>query len=272
MIKIIAEIGWNFMGDMKLAEEMISAAKNVGADIVKFQYWNPERLKPGPWDTDGRKEIYESARLNEEKIKTLMSLCDSTGIEFLISAFNVVDAKFISDLDIKSIKIPSHEIANHELHKFSAENFDEIYVSLGAGTESEVLETIQNYEKNAGNKYWVGMHCVSSYPCPAKKANLARIGFIKEKCRLVGYSDHTSDVISPVVAVSLGAKVVEKHFTINKDLPGRDNKFALDVPEFEQMVKNIRISEQSLIAHGNGPMDIESDTMTIYRGRWGENQ
>ena len=74
------------------------------------------------------------------------------------------------------------------------------------------------------------------------------------------------------MAVSLGAKVIEKHFTINKELPGRDNKFALDVPEFEQMVKNIRISEQALIAHGNGPMDIENDTMTSYRGRWGGNQ
>ena len=272
MTKIIAEIGWNFMGDMKLAKDMINAAKKVGADIVKFQYWNPKRLKAGPWDTDGRKEIYESAQLNEEKIKTLMGLCESSGIDFLISAFNVVDAKFISDLKIKSIKIPSHEVANHDLHKFSVENFDEIYVSLGAGTESEVLQTIQIYEKNAGNKYWVGMHCVSSYPCPAKKANLTRIGFIKEKCQFVGYSDHTSDVISPVVAVSLGAKVIEKHFTINKDLPGRDNKFALDVPEFEQMVKNIRICEKALIAHGNGPMDIENDTMTSYRGRWGENQ
>lgn len=272
MTKIIAEIGWNFMGDMKLAGDMISAAKKVGADIVKFQYWNPERLKAGPWDTDGRKEIYESAQLNDQKIRILMDFCNSTGIEFLISVFNVVDAKFISDLNIKSIKIPSHEIANYELHKFSAENFDKIYVSLGAGTEPEVLETIQTYKKNAGKKYWVGMHCVSSYPCPAEKANLARIGFLREKCPLVGYSDHTSDVISPVVAVSLGAKVVEKHFTIDKELPGRDNKFALDVPEFRQMVENIRISEKALVIHGNGPMDIERDTMTNYRGRWGGNK
>jgi len=200
-----------------------------------------------------------------------MDMCNSAGIEFLISAFNVVDAKFISSLGIKSIKIPSHEVANTELHKFSAENFDVIYASLGAGTESEVLKTVEIYKKNASNKYWVGMHCVSSYPCPAEKANLARIGFIKENCPVVGYSDHTSDVISPVVAVSLGAKVLEKHFTINKELPGRDNKFALDFPEFEQMVKNIRVAEQALISHGNGPMDIESDTITNYRGRWGGN-
>ena len=272
MIKVIAEIGWNFMGDMGLAKEMINAAKKAGANTVKFQYWNPARLKAGPWDTDGRKEVYESAQLNEEKIKELIVFCDKAEIEFLISAFNVVDAAFIAKLGIKSIKIPSHEVANFELHEFSAKNFDEIYVSLGAGTEEEVLKAIETYKTNAGDKFWVGMHCVSSYPCPAEKANLSRINFIKENCPMAGYSDHTSDVISPVVSVALGAQVVEKHFTVNKELPGRDNKFALDIPEFEQMVKNIRLAEAALISHGNGPIDIESDTMTNYRGRWGANK
>jgi len=272
MVKVIAEIGWNFMGDMGLAEEMINAAKKAGADVVKFQYWNPARLKAGPWDTDGRKEIYESAQLDEDKIKILIEFSDKAEIEFLISAFNVVDAAFISSLGINSIKIPSHEVANFELHEFSAKNFNQIYVSLGAGTEDEVLKAIEVYKTNAGDKYWVGMHCVSSYPCPAEKANLNRIGFIEENCSVAGYSDHTSDLISPVVAVTLGAHVVEKHFTINKELPGRDNKFALDPSEFEQMVKNIRVAEASLISHGNGPVDIESDTMTNYRGRWGANK
>ena len=271
-VKVIAEVGWNFMGDMELAKDMISAVKKAGADIVKFQYWNPSRLKAGPWDTDGRKEIYESAQLDEEKIKTLIDFCDKAEIGFLISVFNVVDAAFIKGLGIKSIKIPSHEVANVELHEYSAKNFDETYVSLGAGTKEEVLKAVNTYKNFAGEKYWVGMHCVSSYPCPSEKANLHRIQFIKENCSAVGYSDHTSDLISPVVAIALGAQIIEKHFTINKELPGRDNKFALDVPEFEQMVKNIRLAEAALIDHGNGPMDIESDTMTNYRGRWGANK
>jgi len=271
-VEIIAEIGWNFMGDMALAREMIKAAKKAGADIVKFQYWNPARLKVGPWDLDGRKEIYKNAQLDEGKIKTLIALCCDAKIEFLISAFNMVDAAFIKGLGVESIKIPSHEVANFELHEFCAENFEKIYVSLGAGAQEEVLRAIEIYQQGADQKYWVGMHCVSSYPCPAEKANLGRINFIKEHCPMVGYSDHTSDVISPVVSVALGARVVEKHFTINKELPGRDNKFALDVPEFEQMVKNIRLAEAALIGHGNGPMDIESDTMMNYRGRWGGNQ
>lgn len=272
MVKVIAEIGWNFMGDMRLAEEMIVAAKQAGADIVKFQYWNPARLKAGPWDKDGRKEIYQRAQLNDDKIKTLVNLSDKVEIEFLISAFNVVDAIYIANLNINSIKIPSHEVANFDLHEFAAKNFTKIFVSLGAATEYEVLKAIDIYKRNASSKYWVGMHCVSSYPCPTEQANIDRINFIKENCPVAGYSDHTIDIISPVVAVSLGAHVVEKHFTINKGLPGRDNKFALDPFEFEQMVKNIRLAEASLIPHGNGPMSIESDTMMNYRGRWGANE
>ena len=105
--EIIAEIGWNFMGDMGLAERMVASAKRAGADIVKFQYWNPKRLKSGAWDTDGRREIYESAQLTEAKIGQLMEFWRKEDIEFLISVFNVVDAKFIKGMGIDNIKIPS---------------------------------------------------------------------------------------------------------------------------------------------------------------------
>ena len=271
MTKIIAEIGWNFMGDIKLAEKMIKSAKLAGADIAKFQYWNPSRLKPGAWDLDGRRKIYEGAQLNEEKIKQLIGFCENEGIKFLISVFNVVDAKFVKNLGIKAVKIPSHEVANIDLHKYVVENFDEIYVSLGAGSEKEVAEAIEIYNQYGTYKYIVGMHCVSSYPCPASKANLPRLSFLSSKCHRVGYSDHTTDVITPALSISYGAEVIEKHFTIDKNLPGRDNNFALDQKEFSLMVENIRIAEAALKAHGNGSMDIESDTIQSYRGRWGDN-
>ena len=270
-IKIIAEIGWNFMGDMELARDMINAAKKSGADIAKFQYWNPSRLKPGAWDNDGRREIYENAKLDKQKIALLKQYCAEADVGFLVSAFNVHDAKFLKDQGLKNIKIPSHEVANYELHKFSIENFDQVYVSLGAGKVNEIERTLDIYNSQPAAKYWVGMHCVSSYPVPAEKANLPRLNYLKGKVANLGYSDHTSDSITPSIAVALGATVIEKHFTIDKELPGRDNKFALDVPEFEQMVQNIRLAEAALISHGNDPMDIESDTMENYRGRWGSN-
>jgi N,N'-diacetyllegionaminate synthase len=267
--KVIAEIGWNFMGDMAIAEKMIVSAKSSGADVAKFQYWDPSKLKPGPWDHDGRLEIYKAAALNEEKIRLLMRLCDENNIEFLISAFNASDASFISSLGIKKLKIPSHEVANTALHSFAANNFEEVYVSLGAGTSSEVEQACEVYNSVEG-LFWVGMHCVSSYPCGPEHANLPRLRYLSNLCKNLGYSDHTSDVVTPSISLAFGSRVVEKHFTIDKELPGRDNKFALDPDEFFQMVENIRNAEKSCFYHGPEPRDIEKDTMTNYRGRWGD--
>jgi N,N'-diacetyllegionaminate synthase len=267
--KVSAEIGWNFMGDMALAEQMIVAAKQSGADIAKFQYWDPKKLKAGPWDHDGRLEIYNAAALDEEKIRLLMKLCKENDISFLISAFNASDAEFIAGLGIKTLKIPSHEVANVALHEFAANNFDEVYVSLGAGSPREIEDACKIYNSVNG-LFWVGMHCVSSYPCGPKHANLPRLTYLSNLCANIGYSDHTSDVVTPAISVAYGAQVVEKHFTVDKSLPGRDNKFALDPDEFAQMVENIHAAEESCTYHGPEPRDIERDTIENYRGRWGE--
>ena len=271
-VKVIAEIGWNFMGDMRLANKMVHAAKDSGADVAKFQYWNPSRLKAGAWDEDGRRQIYEKAQLNEVKINDLRGYCDDAGLDFLVSAFSVHDAKFLKSVGLDAIKVPSHEVANVELHDFCSHSFSEAYVSLGAGTQDEVETAIDVYAAVSRPSFtWVGMHCVSSYPVSANKANLPRLEYLANKVSMLGYSDHTSDTVTPALAVAMGVRVIEKHFTVDKELPGRDNKFALDPSEFSEMVKNIRIAEQAIINHGSGPLDIESDTMTHYRGRWGDN-
>jgi sialic acid synthase SpsE len=114
------------------------------------------------------------------------------------------------------------------------------------------------------------MHCVSSYPCEPNQANLPRLKYLGDLCQKLGYSDHTSDIVTPALSIAYGSSVIEKHFTVDKELPGRDNKFALDPIEFYEMVRNIRIAEKSCKYHGAGPRDIESDTMLSYRGRWGD--
>tara|TARA_B100001250_G_scaffold411289_1_gene439610 strand:+ start:1038 stop:1850 length:813 start_codon:yes stop_codon:yes gene_type:complete len=265
---VIAEIGWNFMGDMQLAEEMIQEAKKSGADYAKFQYWNPEKLKSGPWDTDGRREIYEAAKLDGKKISLLKNFCKDNDIEFLISAFNKSDAQYISELGIEQLKIPSHEVANKSLHEYSAKNFKKVFVSLGAGRPSEI-ELASSIYNAQSNLWWVGMHCVSSYPCPDESANLPRINYIAKSAKIVGFSDHTTSILTPSISLAYGVRVIEKHFTVDKKLPGRDNKFALDPDEFRSMVTNIRVAESTLIDHGIDAMPSEKDTMENYRGRWG---
>jgi sialic acid synthase SpsE len=265
--EIIAEIGWNFMGDITLAERMVSAAASAGATSVKFQYWNPKKLKPGPWDTDGRKEIYESAALSEEKVAVLISLAQQYEVDFLCSAFNVDDALFLASLGVSSIKIPSHETYNMELHRCASSNFERCYVSLGAGTRVEVLDAIDIYNDAGGD--WIAMHCVSSYPLDASRANLDRITWLGNYADVVGYSDHTESLFIPAAAVLKGARVVEKHFTADKTLPGRDNKFALEQSEFATMVEYVVEAEQCVIKRGFGYQSVEADTVANYRGRWG---
>ena len=265
-IEVIAEIGWNHMGDSSIAKDMIQSAKECGADTVKFQYWNPDYLKEGVWDTDGRREIYNKAALTEDKVNELQKMSQDAGCNFLISVFGTIGASIMADLGIKNIKIHSHETTNKKLIEFCSSKFDYIYFSAGASTERDVLEAV-NILKD-GRADFNLMHCVSSYPVSDDRANLNRINWLSTMHSSIGYSDHTQSTIVPALAVLNGALVIEKHFTIDKELPGRDNKFALDPKEFNQMCQNIQTASSSIIDKGNGYQSIEEDTVMNYRGRW----
>lgn len=266
MVKVVAEIGWNFMGDMSLAERMISDAKSCGADIAKFQFWQERKLKPGPWDSDGRREIYKSAQLSEEDITSLKAMCANAGIEFLISVFNEDDAKKMKSLGIDTLKIPSHEVANVRLHEFASQNFQTVYVSLGAGSWDEMNRAAEIYLKSSVD--WCAMHCVSTYPCKPENVNLNKIKSFNWTDN-TGFSDHTSSTVIPAIAVTYGVQAIEKHFTSDNELPGRDNKFALNPAKFSEMVSNIREAELAMIDSGLELQDVEADTANNYRGRWG---
>ena len=189
-MKIIAEIGWNHMGDMNLAKQMIQSAIESGATTVKFQYWNPDHLIKGDWDKDGRREIYEKAALDIEKVNALEEIVTALGGEFLISVFGTYGAKDMSSLGLRNIKIPSHETTNIKLIEYCAQNFDYIFFSAGASTEEEIIKAVSIL--NQGKAKYELMHCVSSYPLPDDRANLTRINWLKELSPKVGLSDHTT--------------------------------------------------------------------------------
>lgn len=266
-IEIIAEIGWNFLGDVDLAKSMIESAKKSGATIAKFQFWDPTTLKPGLWDSDGRKKIYEKAALNEMKIKNLNQICEVNKIEPLYSAFTTKGAELLHNLGHKKIKIPSHEIANKDLIKFSSKHFEFIFLSTGASLKKEVVEA-NEILKNSNAKYNL-MHCVSSYPCNIDMINLPRINWLKTLHPNVGFSDHTRNVHAPSIALSLGANVIEKHFTSDNSLEGRDNKFALNPRDFQTMCNLLNETLVMLADHGLDFQESEKDIVENYRGRWG---
>ena len=264
----IAEIGWNFMGDMSLAEQMICSAAESGATHVKFQYWREENLKPGEWDHDGRRQIYISAQLSEEKIIQISQISKKYNVSDFFSVFNKRDAEVIKNMDYNLIKIPSHEVTNYDLIDYCLENFELILFSAGACTSKE-FEIIAQKVNKSKNRV-ILMHCVSCYPCPPQNLNLDRLQIISKHCPKIelGLSDHTDSEILPAVAAAYGAKVIEKHFTTNSELPGRDNKFALLPSSFKNMVQNHKEALKGLISHGLDFQECERDTVEKYRGRW----
>ncbi len=262
--KIIAEIGWNHMGDLSLAEHMVMSAINCGADFIKFQTWSVENLKPGSWDNDGRREIYEKAELKPRDYEWLLDCVTTNGVKFLTSVFNPADFARLPSKYRDFIKIPSSEVANIELLEKAQDLFDHVIISTGASLFDEVVVA---HEVCRGK--CTLMHCVSSYPCPPESANLRRIDLLKQICHSVGYSDHTSGISAPAYAMSNDCAFIEKHFTTDNNLPGRDNKFAAD-PECLKSICEMRDElDQMTKTHSTDFQECEQDVRDSYRGRWG---
>jgi N,N'-diacetyllegionaminate synthase len=261
---VIAEIGWNHMGDMVLAKEMVFAASEAGADFAKFQTWSVDNLKSGPWDDDGRLEIYKKAGLSIDQHVELVEYCDSQNIKFLTSIFNVNDADWLPKINKQIIKVPSHEVYNQELMSKIDGIFDTILVSTGAANWSEV-EVIPLLIKSSKLSL---LHCVSAYPCPPEKVNLPRINELKKINKSVGYSGHFFGIDDAVASVSYGVDFIEKHFTIDRKLPGRDNQFAILPEQMKTLTDYCKNSTEMNLNIGLELQDCEQDIVDNYRGRW----
>lgn len=265
---IIVEIGWNFLGNLTLAKKMINAAASAGARYLKFQIWDPKYLKKGPWDTDGRRAIYEKAYLDEKKFRHLYDYSKKKNLVTFASVFNLDGLRMLKKINRNYIKIPSVEAYNHELIEEALCNFKNVYVSTGALTYKELL----NLKKYKKYKNFYPLHCVSVYPLNLKDANFKKFFFLKKIFKNVGYSGHYHGIDDAVYAISHGAKFVEKHFTIDNKLEGRDNKFAILPSELKFIINyfnNKNIIENS--KYTKGLLKKEKDVYINYRGRWNKN-
>jgi len=262
----IAEIGWNFIGDMHLAQRMIESASVSGATIAKFQLWNPKTLKSGAWDHDGRRDIYKKAALDPEKIFSLRETCKNHNVSFLMSVFEQKSLSLLSDITHDSVKIPSHECINFNLIDAALNKFNKVIVSIGALDEPSLRKFVKRYKNQERLDV---MHCVSSYPLAAERVNLLKIVYLLDNFKNVGYSSHYQGISDAIAATTLGASFIEKHFTIDNDLPGRDNKFALLPEDFKQMVQFSIEASQMMLDQGLGLQDCEKDVALNMRGRWG---
>ena len=258
--EIIAEISSNHSGDMSLAKDMIASAAENGANYVKFQTWKVDRLKPGPWDSDGRRKIYENSELSIDNHWLLKEYCEEKGVSFLTSCFSLHDLEFIRELT-PVVKIPSPECSNKILVDKAIDIFDRVIMSVGASTREEYMQYANC------KKVWL-LHCVSVYPCPYDKVNMQKMIFLKQITPRYGYSGHALGAHDAMMAIALGAKVVEKHFTTDQTLPFRDNKFSI-LPEDLSVIRSFADScEHMWINKGCDFQEEESVVREQYGRRW----
>lgn len=258
---VIAEAGSNwkcgdYSDDLEQAKKLIETAAKAGADAVKFQTYKPETIyvsDAGNSDylekygiKENINEIFEHLSMPYEMIPELKKYCDEKNIQFMSTPFSVQDAKEV-DKFTEIHKVASFEINHIRLLEFLAKTQKPIIVSTGASTFKEIDFAINLIRKN-GNDNIALMQCTSKYPCPIDSLNLKTISTMGQKYKIpVGLSDHSLDpIIGPITAISLGAKFIEKHFTLDKNLPGPDHPFALNPDELELMITSIRNTEKAL--------------------------
>ncbi len=251
---IIAEIGMNHNGDIELAKEIIKSAAECGCDAAKFQIFTAEKLVTKDAKTYGndghlpeyQQEMYKKYELTHGQYLELKKYCNSLGLEFFASVWDEENADMLEKLDGACFKLGSADITHIPLIKHIAKKNKPIIMSTGMATFEEIEEAV-NAIKNEGNNQIVLLHCISGYPTKIEDSNLKFIQTLQRKFPFsIGFSDHTPGPFSSVAAVTLGAKVIEKHFTIDKNLEGVDHHLSMNPSEMKQMCDEIRLMEKAL--------------------------
>jgi len=261
---IIAEAGVNHNGDFENAKKLISAAANAGADYVKFQTFKADKLV----SKDAKKAEYQKANLKDEgdsqydmlkKLEMseawhyeLIKYANECGIKFLSTGFDEDSIDFLDSLNIDLFKVPSGEITNKPYLEHIAKKGKPIVISTGMSNLQEIkdaVEVIQNFQIGK-NKITI-LHCNTEYPTPMQDVNLLAMKTIQNELGVqVGYSDHTLGIEVPIAAVALGAVLIEKHFTLDRNMVGPDHLASLTPGELKQMVTSIRNIEFAISGSG----------------------
>ncbi len=272
---IIAEAGVNHNGDISIAKKLVDEAKRCGADIVKFQTFNPKKLaskyavmaeyqKENLGVEKSQEEMLTKLTLQPHDYVDLAAYCNDVGIQFLSTPFEIESIHFLDKLQ-NIWKIPSGEITNYPYLVEIAKTGKEVILSTGMSTLEEVDAALSVLEENGAGRVTL-LHCTTNYPTPMEDVNLKAMLTLKEHCKCsVGYSDHTKGIEVPISAVAMGAEVIEKHFTLDRTMEGPDHKASLEPDELKAMITAIRNIEKAM---GNGikiPSESEKANIAIVR-------
>lgn len=273
---IIAEAGDNHNGDFDTAIKLVDAAVEAGADCVKFQTFITENViskfaekadyqKENTGSNESQFDMVKKLELSFEQFRAIKQYCEKRGILFLSTPFDLDSISFLEEINIPFWKIPSGEITNLPYLEKIARTGKKIILSTGMSTMDEIKNAIEILKKNGSGEITL-LHCNTEYPTPFKDVNLLAMKTLQETFQVnVGYSDHTQGIEIPIAAVAMGATVIEKHFTLDKNMEGPDHKASLEPNELKQMVVSIRNIEQAV---GNGikqPSPSEKKNIDIAR-------
>lgn len=275
-VLIIAEAGVNHNGDIKLAKELIDAAAESKADAVKFQTFISENcISKGAakakyqekmtGSDESQLEMIKKLELSFDNFIELKEYCGKKNIVFLSTPFDLTSADFLNDIGLETFKIPSGEITNYPLLKKIGSFQKKVIMSTGMCVIDEIRNAIDVLKSEGTNDISL-LHCNTQYPTPMNDVNLNAMLTLKKEFGLpVGYSDHTKGIEVPIAAVALGARIIEKHFTIDRNLQGPDHKASLEPHELKDMVCCIRNTEKALGSGEKVVTDSEKENMAIAR-------
>lgn len=256
---IIAELSANHGNKINIAIETIRAAKRAGADAIKLQTYTPdtltidcnneyfqELLKGTIWEGQKFYDLYKDAFLPWEWHEKLFEVAEKEGLICFSSPFDKSSVDFLEQLNPPAYKIASFEIQDIPLIEYAASKMKPIIMSTGMAEKADIALAVETC-RQVGNNDIILLKCTSSYPAPIEEANLATIPDLKKEFSVeVGLSDHTMGIVAPVTAICLGARVIEKHFILDKSIGGPDASFSIDEKEFEEMVSAIRQAEKAI--------------------------
>lgn len=262
---VIAELSANHGGEYDQAKQAIMAMKDAGADAVKVQTYTADtltidcdneyfRIGGGTlWDGRTLYDLYREAAMPWEWQPKLKTIAEAAGLDFFSTPFDNTAVDFLEEMGVPAHKVASFELVDIPLLRRIAATGKPVIASTGMATLAEIEEAVEAV-RSAGGQELALLKCTSAYPAKAREMQLRRIPELAERFRVpIGLSDHTLDHVVPVTAVALGACIVEKHFTLSRELPGPDSAFSLEPAEFEAMVVAIRTAEAALgdTAHGS---------------------
>ena len=274
---VIAEIGVNHNGDLSTARELVLAAKVAGADYAKFQTFRAEGLvtaEAGVADyqrasagSRSQLEMLKAFELSDQDFLTLKAFCESENIGFLTTAHDFESMDFVAELNLDFIKVPSGDLTNGPFLEAVAKQGQRILLSTGMGTFEEVADAL-NVLEGAGlrRELITVLQCTTNYPAPLKEVNLRAMVAMGQGFDVgVGYSDHTEGSVAALAAVALGAKVIEKHLTLDKSMRGPDHAASANPTEFKALVRGIREVETALGSPEKTPGPTEAPNRLVAR-------